>query len=330
MSPALNEAMSERLEHIDKGLAQALEDRSEPRELYDPVRHAINSGGKRLRPILTIMTAEALGTPAKQAMSAAIAVELMHTFTLVHDDIMDRSDLRRGKPTVRCVFGDSAAILAGDVMLGIALEILLKDLPAEANFVDVFREFSVGLRIVCEGQALDMAHSTSVITSSAGYEEMIYRKTARLLEMAVALGALIANASATQIIGLRSYGSALGMAFQMKDDLLDIIGDARTGKIPGGDLVEGKHTLPILIANERATNAHHRMLLDAFFANRGLERRFLDDFKVMLHDLDVVTTMQERIEHYTQISVSSLEQLPSTPGTNLLSALALRLLGRVE
>ncbi len=236
----------------------------QPRSLYDPVRSSIAFGGKRARPILTALAA-GIGIPPSEWLPAAAAVELLHTFTLVHDDIMDNAALRRGKPAVHVAFGSNAAILSGDVIIALATECLAHATDAKS----MLAEFSIGFRGVCEGQALDKEFETCDDITMSDYLTMIELKTSRIFELAAVLGAIARGGAYRE--DMRGFARELGLAFQLQDDLLDLIGTPDFGKTIGGDILEGKRTVLFVLAMDRykdCTN-EERDLLDQLRGHRS-------------------------------------------------------------
>ena len=212
-----------------------------PVSLYEPIKYTIDGGGKRLRPILLILAAEALGASLQQSLPAAAAVELLHNFTLVHDDIMDQDDTRRGRPTVHSRWDTDVALLAGDGLVALAYQSLLAT-PGD-RIVQIAKIFTAGLIDLCEGQALDREFETRNDVSLDDYLDMISKKTASLLSMCACIGGHIAGGDDSQIEALQVYGKSLGMAFQIQDDLLDIVSDQKTlGKDFGSDVRQKKKT----------------------------------------------------------------------------------------
>ncbi len=210
--------------------------------LYDPIHYLMSLGGKRIRPVLALAACEAEGGSMDQAMPAAMAVELFHNFTLMHDDIMDEAPLRRGRPTVHMKWSENAAILSGDVMYTLAL-MALEGAPAEA-LADVLRMFNVTAREVCEGQQSDMAFETRDDVTVEEYVGMIRLKTSVLLAASAAMGARSAGASQARVEAWYRYGLNVGLAFQIQDDYLDTFGaSGATGKQVGGDILADKKTL---------------------------------------------------------------------------------------
>lgn len=212
-----------------------------PNNLYEPMRYIMELGGKRIRPILCMTGAEACGSEAEHAIAVAHAMEVFHNFSLVHDDIMDRADQRRGLPTVHKKWNEPTAILAGDNLLVKAYESIL---AFQGQGKDaILRLFSRTAAQVCEGQQDDMDFAERNGVSEAEYLQMIQNKTAVLLGCSLASGALVANAEDKIVQGLYDFAIAIGMSFQMMDDYLDAFGDAsKTGKVSGGDIMEGKKT----------------------------------------------------------------------------------------
>jgi geranylgeranyl diphosphate synthase, type II len=212
-----------------------------PNNLYEPMRYIMELGGKRIRPILCMTGAEACGGEAEHAIAVAHAMEVFHNFSLVHDDIMDRADQRRGLPTVHKKWNEPTAILAGDNLLVKAYESIL---AFQGQGKDaILRLFSRTAAQVCEGQQDDMDFAERNEVSESEYLQMIQNKTAVLLGCSLASGALVANAEDKIVQGLYDFAIAIGMSFQMMDDYLDAFGDAsKTGKVSGGDIMEGKKT----------------------------------------------------------------------------------------
>jgi geranylgeranyl diphosphate synthase type II len=213
----------------------------DPEELYDACRYALESGGKYVRPILVLLATEAYGGSRNEALPAAAACEVFHNFTLVHDDIMDRSEVRRGRPSVHVAFGVNTAILVGDYLLSFAYDLLDK-LPVGCR--QTARErFGTMVKRLCEGQAVDLQLGTRVEVAMEDYLDMIDRKTGALLACCLEIGAIVGGADDRQTNAMHRAGLDLGRAFQIQDDLLDATADGdRWGKRRGQDLIEGKQT----------------------------------------------------------------------------------------
>lgn len=329
MPPALAE-FTPYLSEVDSHLSDVLGMYRSPSCLYDPVRYLFDAGGKRIRPLLVVLSAEACGTNWRPAVPAAVAVELLHTFTLVHDDIMDKSALRRGRETVHVRWGDSLAILAGDVMMGIAMRELERSARSAARPMDVVAAFSSGLIDVCDGQALDLDFQTRHNVTEDEYIEMITKKTAKLLEMSVCIGAAIAGASNEHTNALKQFARNLGIAFQLQDDVLDVVGGEGFGKTPGGDLVEGKRTWLVLASLKRAVRSDHRQRIESFFANGGIAVSEVVEMRTMMDELGVIRDARQRVHDVTTAAYTFLEQLPATPARNTLAALGRMLMNRTS
>ncbi len=230
-----------------------------PVSLYEPIKYAMQSGGKRLRPILLLLSTEALGGDVEAARPAALAIELLHNFTLVHDDIMDNDDTRRGRPTVHQKWDTDVALLAGDGLVALAYQSLLKT-PTD-RLIEISRIFTAGIIELCEGQALDREFETRERVSMDEYLEMITKKTGRLLSMCAQIGAIIAHAPERAVQALKIFGESLGIAFQIQDDLLDITSDpAVLGKDFGSDIRQRKKTFLLVHALKNANLQQSRRL----------------------------------------------------------------------
>jgi len=244
---------------LNQALAQ-LDYGQQPAALYDPIRYIMSLGGKRLRPLLTLLGGQLFTDELAPLVKPALATEVFHNFTLVHDDLMDQAPLRRGQPTVHEKWNASTAILSGDVMLVRAYELLFENVPATV-LPQVLRRFSQTAAEVCEGQQWDMNFETETTVTIPQYLDMIRLKTAVLLGFALELGATLAGASANDAEHLRQFGTDIGLAFQLRDDLLDVYGDAATfGKRVGGDIISDKKTFLLLTAQAQASAAQQAAL----------------------------------------------------------------------
>ncbi|GAB3301673.1 polyprenyl synthetase family protein [Hymenobacter tenuis] len=231
----------------------------QPQALYEPIRYIMGLGGKRIRPLLTLLGAHLFTDELDSIVKPALATEVFHNFTLLHDDLMDQAPLRRGQATVHEKWNPNVAILSGDVMLVRAYEMFL-DVKPEL-LAHVLRRFSQTAAEVCEGQQWDMNFETETEVSIAQYLDMIRLKTAVLLGFALELGALLGGASRADADHLRQFGVGIGLAFQLRDDLLDVYGDAATfGKRVGGDIVSDKKTFLLLTAQAQASEVQRAVL----------------------------------------------------------------------
>lgn len=223
-----------------------------PKNLYDPLRYFMQLGGKRMRPILTLMAAEMFGSTPQSALPAALCVELFHNFTLIHDDIMDDAPLRRAQTTVHEKWNENIAILSGDVLMIFAYEQLVQQDPE--HLPELMRLYNKTAIEVCEGQQMDMDFESRSDVAIDEYIEMIRLKTSVLLGCALEMGAIVADASKEDLTKIYQFGQELGLAFQIKDDLLDLYGEqAKVGKQIGGDVMANKKTLLYLLALQSAS-----------------------------------------------------------------------------
>lgn len=221
----------------------------DPSELYQPMHYIMHLGGKRLRPALTLAGSDLFEGELSEALLPALGIETFHNFSLVHDDIMDQAELRRGKPTVHKKWDRNRAILAGDALLVKSYQYLAQ--VERATLPKVLKVFSRTAMEVCEGQQMDMNFERHPATTETAYLEMIRLKTAVLIGAALQIGALIAKAKKDQAAQLYRFGEQAGLAFQVQDDLLDSFGDPeKFGKRVGGDILQGKNTLLMIYARE--------------------------------------------------------------------------------
>ncbi len=241
----------EKLQSLIIGAMDKLDIPQQPADLYEPVRYILSLGGKRLRPALVLMACDMFGGDVEAAVSPALAIEVFHNFTLMHDDIMDNAPLRRGKATVHERWGQNTAILSGDVMLVQAYQLISQVNDSVLRKVlEVFSNTAVG---VCEGQQIDMDFEKRSAVQIDEYLEMIRLKTSVLLGGALKIGALVGGASADEAELLYDFGEHLGIAFQLQDDILDVYGDPdKFGKQVGGDIIANKKTFLLIKAIELA------------------------------------------------------------------------------
>ena len=242
----------EQLQHlVNKAIADT-KYTEQPAELYEPISYLMQLGGKRMRPVLVLIATEMFDGNVLKALDAAIGIELFHNFTLMHDDIMDKAPLRRGKPTVHTKWNESAAILSGDVMFVEAYKLMIK--VEDSILREVLAIFSDTASGVCQGQQADMNFEKRDEVSLAEYLEMIRQKTAVLLAGSMQIGALIGGAVPDQANLLYEFGENLGLAFQLQDDILDVYGNPeKFGKQVGGDILSNKKTFMLIKAKELAT-----------------------------------------------------------------------------
>ncbi|MGB5983624.1 MAG: polyprenyl synthetase family protein [Nonlabens sp.] len=306
---------------------------TEPRGLYDPVHYILELGGKRLRPLLSLMAADMYGAKMEDAMDCAIAVEVFHNFTLLHDDIMDQADLRRGKPTVHKKWDENTGILSGDAMLILAYKQL--DAYEGDTYKKLMTLFNRTALEVCEGQQYDVNFETRDDVTIDEYLLMIKLKTSVLLGCALQMGAIVAGASEQQQKFIYDYGIHLGIAFQLMDDYLDAYGDPETfGKEVGGDIRENKKTYLYLKSLEHVENHDE---LKRWFA---MEQSTLSDLemddkkenvKTLFHKSGGAKRTLDAINDFTQKALNDIQQLEiSDTNKQMLKAFSLELMDRVS
>ena len=248
----MNQPNSKQLVEQFNAYLQQLSYTREPKGLYAPIEYVFGLGGKRLRPVLMLLTYNLYREDVARILPQAAGLETYHNFTLLHDDVMDRADMRRGKPTVHVKWNDNAAILSGDAMVSLATRLMLQDCPTE-SIASVMEAFSRATLEVCEGQQWDMEFENRTDVTVDEYLEMIRLKTSVLLAAPFEIGALLAGAPTSDVEKLYEFGIKIGLAFQLQDDYLDVYGDpAIFGKKIGGDICCNKKTFMLITAYERA------------------------------------------------------------------------------
>ncbi len=280
----------------------------QPESLYNPVNYILDLGGKRLRPVLTLMTTDIFKGDYKNAMNAALSVEVFHNFSLIHDDIMDDAPLRRGKPTVHEKWDINTGILSGDAMLIMAYQ-LFEAYDAK-TFQQLAKLFSKTALEVCEGQQYDMDFENRDDVTIVEYLKMIEYKTAVLVGAAMQMGAIVANASADDQAHIYDFGKNLGIAFQLQDDYLDAFGDPETfGKQVGGDIIENKKTYLYLKSLEFSDVDEQQQLQHLFSINPTDSTDKIDTVKQLFISSGAAEATKTEIKNYTNKAFSVLEHL---------------------
>ena len=317
---------NEILQLFESALAQ-LSMPEEPKLLYTPIIYSMSGGGKRLRPVLLLITAEAFGGSVGEAMPAALAVEIFHNFTLLHDDIMDNADVRRGKPSVYAKWGGNVALLSGDAMLITAYKSLAR--VASERLPRVMSIFSDMALEVCEGQQYDMDFETMSKVTVEEYMQMIECKTSALLSGSAMIGATMAGASEEDIKKIYRFATELGLAFQLQDDVLDSFGDIALGKKIGGDILEGKKTFLMVQALNRATAEEREVLTTTHLRKDISNDEKIAIVKSLYDRLDVKRVAEQQIELRFERALAVLDTL-SIAGerTESLVEFARNLMGR--
>lgn len=287
-----------------------------PDTLYKPFVYALEAGGKRIRPILTMLASGMCNGEINDSIPAALAVEILHNFTLVHDDIMDSADTRRGKPSVFKKWDENVAILSGDVMFAGAMQQLAfyghNDAYSKQEFTALYDVFLKATVTVCEGQALDMEFVDREDVELREYIEMISGKTAALLSASLEMGAIAAHATSIQREELALIGNEMGIAFQIQDDLLDAIADPiKFGKRPGGDIFEGKKTYLTILALERSNKSETSFIKDTLLAKNPSDKS-VEQVLTIMKDLDVINEVAAEIETRYKKAFELLTHFPNS------------------
>ena len=299
-----------------------------PNELYDPIRYILSLGGKQLRPVLTLFSAEIFGTDYNKALHAATAIELFHNFSLIHDDIMDDAPLRRGNKTVHEKWNINTAILSGDAMLILAYQYFENYEPK--IFKELAQLFSKTALEVCEGQQMDINFETRNNVSVSEYIKMIEYKTAVLVGAALKMGAIVAESTEDNKNAIYNFGLNLGIAFQLQDDYLDAFGDSASfGKQIGGDILENKKTYLYLLALEKANKEDKEELYNWFSTTENNGQEKIDRVKSIFEKTEATSATQNQIEIYTNNALEILDNLDiNTKHKNELRTFALDLMNR--
>jgi len=280
---------------------------NEPKNLYEPISYILQLGGKRLRPVLTLLICELFGGDSKKAMDAAMAVEVFHNFTLIHDDIMDSAPIRRGKETVHIKWDENTGILSGDAMMILAYQYFEN---YDYNiFKDLLVLFNKTALEVCEGQQLDMDFETRNDVSLAEYITMITNKTSVLVAAAMKMGAIIAEADKSEADKIYKFGLNLGLAFQLQDDYLDTFGDqAIFGKQIGGDIIENKKTFLYLKALEVCVDKDREALLNLYDSTITKEEK-VADVTAIFRKYDIEKKTITEIERHSNLAFDVLDKI---------------------
>ena len=282
--------------------------KKEPNNLYEPIRYILSLGGKRLRPVLTLMATEVFDVDCKKALAAATAVEVFHNFSLIHDDIMDDAPLRRGKETVHEKWNINTGILSGDAMLILAYQYFEGYEPA--IFRELAKLFSKTALEVCEGQQYDVDFETRDDVTIPEYLKMIEYKTAVLVGAAMKMGAIVAQTSAENANDIYDFGLNLGIAFQLQDDYLDAFGNPETfGKQVGGDIIENKKTYLYLKALEFASDNEKEQLLHLFSIQPNDNVDKINSVKEIFNQTGAGEATQKAIENFTFKALETLEKM---------------------
>lgn len=290
----------------------AQQEEREPKNLYEPIQYILGLGGKKMRPVLTLMSAEIFDADYSKALPAALAVEVFHNFSLVHDDIMDDAPLRRGNITVHEKWNINTGILSGDAMLILAYQYFEQYDPI--IFRELAKLFSKTALEVCEGQQWDVDFETRSDVTILEYLKMIEYKTAVLVAAAMKMGAIVAETSIENSELIYDFGLNLGLAFQLQDDYLDAFGNPATfGKQIGGDIIENKKTYLYLKAIEFATTEEKTKLLQLFSVSLEVNETKIEEVKTIFNATGSTKATQQAIQDYTLKAFATLDKMNISP-----------------
>lgn len=286
-------------------------------------KHVVEAGGKRMRPIMCLLAAKACGeTDLTRTQRLAAVIEMLHTATLVHDDVVDESNLRRGRPTANSTWNNPTAVLVGDFLIARSFDLLV-----DLNNMQLLKEFSTGTCEIAEGEVLQLQAQHQPDTTEQVYLDIIHGKTSRLFQLATEGAALLAGTSQYRD-ALNRYAGHFGNAFQIIDDILDYTSDAETlGKNIGDDLMEGKPTLPLIAALNKTTGDDHTIIYNSI-ATGGLED--LDRVIDIVHQSGALDYCRQRAQEETQNALDALQILPNSPARQALHQLARLALDRIQ
>ena len=296
--------------------------RQSPENLYDATRHLPLAGGKRLRPVLSMLACEAVSGEYRKVIPFALAVEIIHNFTLVHDDIMDKSSLRRSTPTVHVEYGEPTAIIAGDLLFAKAFEALEKYPEQTKEFRQLYRHLIQSVVEVCEGQQFDMNFEKRLIINESEYLDMIKMKTSALFRIACEGGGLIGGASEQIQQALCTYGTSLGLSFQIWDDYLDMSSDIKTlGKDIGNDIRNGKKTIIAVHSLTHATGNDKQILTD-IFGKQSANTDEIHQVFTVFKNVGSIDYAKEKAEQYCTQAKDALSLLKESNAKQVLMGLA--------
>lgn len=278
--------------------------------------YIVNAGGKRMRPMLSVLAARAMGYRGEQHIDIAAIIEFIHTATLLHDDVVDDSEMRRGRETANALFGNSASVLVGDFLYTRSFQMMTK-----LENMKVMNILSDATNIVAEGEVLQLMNCNDPNTTEESYMQVIYCKTAKLFEAATRLAAVVAEQSDEIELAMQEYGKYLGTAFQLVDDIMDYTANAKEmGKNVGDDLAEGKPTLPLLYAMRQGNEVQRKLIRDAIEHCTGMDN--LDEILTAMKETGALEYTQQIAEQEADKAIAALHILPETPEKKALVALA--------
>ena len=312
----LSSQINESAEKVDNFIGKIVDLESEPKVLYRAARHIIDAGGKRLRPFLVLKSCKLVGGNAEDALATASSLEMLHTFTLLHDDIMDQDEKRRGVPSVHTKWGVPVAIVAGDLLFAKVYEAITKFTDTKnvnpKRILQVVKEISEATIVLCEGQTRDMMFENKETVSEAEYFEMIEGKTAALFEASARCGGLLGGANKSQVKRLGEFGFYAGIAFQVVDDVLALTADESVLKKPvGNDVREGKRTLMVVYALEKASKSQRKQILGTL-GNKDASTEQIRETIRLIDSLGAIKYAKKLAEKNIKKSKKALARFPDS------------------
>ncbi|EGU41709.1 octaprenyl-diphosphate synthase [Vibrio ichthyoenteri ATCC 700023] len=278
--------------------------------------YIVSGGGKRIRPLLAVLTARALGYQGDAHITSAAFIEFIHTATLLHDDVVDESDMRRGKATANAAFGNAASVLVGDFIYTRSFQMM-----TELGSLKILELMSEAVNVIAEGEVLQLMNCNNPDTTEASYMQVIYSKTARLFEAATQIGAILTDSPAEVELALQNYGKYLGTAFQLIDDVMDYTSDGEDmGKNVGDDLAEGKPTLPLLYAMHHGNPEQAAMIREAIERSNGMDR--LNDILAAMDQTGSLDYTRQKANEEADKAIAELSVLPDSEYKQALITLA--------
>jgi len=322
----LSTQISESAQKVNKFIETVVDDEMEPKVLYQAARHIIDAGGKRLRPFLVLKTCKLLGGNEQDAIPTASSIEMLHTFTLLHDDIMDQDEKRRGVPSVHTKYGVPIAIVAGDLLFAKVFEAIIKHTDHKnvkpKCILQILQELSEATIVLCEGQTRDMLFEDKETVTEAEYFEMIDGKTAALFETSARCGGIVGGASKIQIKRLGEFGRYAGIAFQVIDDILALTADEKVLKKPvGNDVREGKRTLMVVYALKKANKIQRQKILETL-GNQKASDEQIKEIIALMDSLGAISYAKKMADKYITKSKKALSKFADGPDKEDLLSLA--------
>ncbi|MEM3402445.1 MAG: polyprenyl synthetase family protein [Candidatus Hadarchaeales archaeon] len=318
--------ITQRVEMVERELERWVPSKGEPKELFAASRHLLRAGGKRLRPCLLVISCEAVGGDGRKVLGAAAAIELLHTFTLIHDDIMDSDEIRRNVKTVHVLWGEPIAIVAGDALFAKVFEILSENTRALGldgkTTAEIIGAVSRTSFEICAGQTMDILFEKREDVTEKEYLKMVEGKTGALIEASTKIGAILGGGSRKEIDALASYGRKIGVAFQIRDDVLGLVGEIeKFGKPVGSDIREGKKTLVVVRGLSVAGPAERKKLL-AVLGKRDASEKEIREAIDLLKETGSIEYAEKKAEILVEEAKSKLKVLRDSDAKNALLKIA--------